>query len=153
MLKKTAVACVALFVLCVAYTAMADKKELKATCPVSGKPAKESAAVDYKGGKVYFCCGGCPAAFEKDTAKFAAKANQQLVATGQAKQIGCPFSGRKLNPDTATKIGDVDVCFCCNNCKGKATAASGDEQINLVFADKSFDKGFKTKTKEKEKKE
>jgi YHS domain-containing protein len=26
---------------------------------------------DYKGNRYFFCCGGCPAAFKKDPAKFA----------------------------------------------------------------------------------
>src|SRR5258708_5311567 len=26
---------------------------------------------DYKGNRYYFCCGGCPATFKKDPAKFA----------------------------------------------------------------------------------
>src|SRR5258708_4170404 len=83
----------------------ADDKEFKATCPVSGKPALQDKTVDYKGGKVYFCCGNCPGAFSKDVAKFATKANQQLAATGQAKEVKCPLSGAKLNPDTAVDVG------------------------------------------------
>jgi len=42
-------------------------------CPVSGQPIDVAKSVDYKGAKVYFCCGKCPAAFEKDPAKFAGK--------------------------------------------------------------------------------
>jgi len=42
-------------------------------CPVSDKPIDVTKSVDYKGAKVYFCCGNCPAAFEKDPAKFASK--------------------------------------------------------------------------------
>src|SRR4030095_13582907 len=67
----------------------------------ASKDAKEANAVDYKGGKVFFCCMNCPKAFAADTAKFAAKANAQLVATGQAQQEKCPLSGQRI--DTATK--------------------------------------------------
>ena len=56
----------------------------KAKCPVSGKAVKEGSFVEYKGKKVYFCCDNCPKAFKKDTEKFAAKADEQLIATGQA---------------------------------------------------------------------
>lgn len=42
-------------------------------CPVSDKPIDVTKSVDYKGGKVYFCCANCPKAFEKDPAKFADK--------------------------------------------------------------------------------
>ena len=121
--------------------------ECKAKCPVSGKDADKSIAVDYKGGKVYLCCPGCPAPFKKNTAKYAAKANHQLVVTGQAKQTACPFSGGKLNPDTAIEVCGTKVCFCCNGCKGKATKAEGDDQLALLFGDKAFAKGFKVKEK------
>jgi YHS domain-containing protein len=49
---------------------------LQTTCPVSSKPIKADKFVEYKGEKVYFCCPGCPPAFEKDPAKFAAKVPQ-----------------------------------------------------------------------------
>lgn len=114
----------------------------KAKCPVSGKAVKAESSAAYKGGKVYFCCDNCPKAFAANTAKFAAKANHQLVVTGQAKQTACPLAGRKCDPSTAITIDGAKVCFCCNNCKGKATAASGDKQLELVFGAK-FDKAFK----------
>src|SRR5688572_1576507 len=80
-------------------TSIAAEKLEGVKCPVSNRAVKEASAVDYKGGKVYFCCDNCPKGFAKDTKKFAAKANAQLVATGQAKQGACPFSGAKLNPE------------------------------------------------------
>ena len=120
----------------------ADEK-LAGKCPVSGKDIVKDASVDYKGAKVYFCCPGCPDAFKADTAKFAAKANQQLVQTKQATQEKCPLSGGKLNPDTAVKVGEVSVTFCCNMCKGKVEKAEGDAQRDLVFSDTAFEKGFK----------
>ena len=129
----------------VAYAA--DEAKFKATCPVSGQPALQDKTAEYKNGKVYFCCGNCPGAFAKDTAKYATKANQQLVATGQATQVKCPLSGTKLNPDTTVTVGDVKVQFCCNNCKGKVSEAKGDAQAELVFSDKAFEKGFEVKKK------
>lgn len=138
------VASLALFAFASSIIAADADKEFKATCPVAPKKAaKADKSVEYKGGKVYFCCGGCPAAFKKDTAKFAARANMQLVQTHQAKEVKCPLSGADLNPATKIKVGDVEVAFCCNNCKGKAEKATGEEQIELVFGDKAFDKGFK----------
>ncbi|MDB5389829.1 MAG: hypothetical protein JWM11_5475 [Planctomycetaceae bacterium] len=120
------------------------KKEFKCMCPVAKtKAAKEDKSVEYRGAKVYFCCGGCPEAFKKDTAKFASRANMQLVVTGQAEEKKCPFTGNDLNKDTKIKVGDADVCFCCEKCQAKAEKATGDEQIDLVFGDKAFDKGFK----------
>ena len=118
-----------------------DLKDIK--CVVAGsKPAKADNSVDYKEGKVYFCCQNCPKAFAKDTAKFAASANKQLVATKQYKEVKCPLSGQDLNPETAIEVAGVKVCFCCNNCKGKVEKAKGDEQLNLVFSDEAFKKGF-----------
>jgi len=120
----------------------ADKelgKDVK--CPVSGKAVKAASSVEFNGGKVYFCCDGCPGAFKKDTAKFAGKANMQLVQTGQLEQVACPLTGKPINPATAVDVSGVKVAFCCNGCKGKVEKASGDEQIDMVFKDTS--KGFK----------
>jgi YHS domain-containing protein len=112
-------------------------------CPVANKPAKAGTEVDYKGGKVYFCCQNCPKTFTAHTEKFAAKANHQLAATGQAYEVKCPLTGRPLNAATAIDVGGVKVAFCCNNCKGRAEAAQGDAQITLIFNDKSFGQGYK----------
>ncbi|HTN75885.1 MAG TPA: hypothetical protein VL096_11590 [Pirellulaceae bacterium] len=116
-------------------------------CVVAGtKPAKETNAVDYKGGKVFFCCMNCPKAFAADTAKFATKANVQLVATKQATQTACPYTGKPVAEGTTVKVAGVDVGFCCMNCKGK-TEKAGDAATDLVFADAAFEKGFKVGTK------
>ena len=141
-MKARLFAAIGLVALLVATVVAEDKKEEKVKlegikCPVSGGKATEN-SVDYKGGKVYFCCDKCPTAFGKDTAKFATKANAQLVATGQAKQAKCPLSGGKLNPDTAITVGGAKVCFCCEMCQGKVKAAEGDKQLDLVFSDAAF---------------
>lgn len=134
----------AMFCLAAASLVAADPKLEGVKCLVNPKaPAKAEKSVDYKGGKVFFCCDNCPKAFAKDTAKFATKANLQLVQTGQAKQVKCPYSGQDLNPDTTVKVGGVDVQFCCDKCQGKTKAASADEAVEMVFNDKAFDKGFK----------
>lgn len=112
-----------------------------AKCPVSGKAINKDASVDFNGGKVYFCCPNCPAAFKADTAKFTAKANHQLALTGQIEQIGCVLNGKKVNPEASLDIDGVKVGFCCNNCKGKVAAADKDEQLKLAFGDTS--KSFK----------
>jgi YHS domain-containing protein len=142
-MKTRAVISLAIATLLTATLYAADKVNLdKAKCPVSGKECVEDSGTDYKGAKVYFCCNNCPKAFAKDKAKYAAKANMQLVATGQAKEIKCPLTGKDLNPETKIKVAGTDVCFCCNNCKGSAEKLTGDEQIEKVFGDKSFEKGF-----------
>ena len=147
-MKTRTVISLAIAALLTATLYAADKVNLeKAKCPVSGKECKEDTGVDYKGAKVYFCCNNCPKAFAKDTAKYAAKANMQLVATGQAKEVKCPFTGKELNTATAIKVDGTDVCFCCNNCKGKASKLTGDEQIDAIFGDKAFEKGFEVTKK------
>jgi hypothetical protein len=128
-----------------AFAAEEKAKEFKATCPVSGKPALQDKTAEYKNGKVYFCCENCPKAFAKDSAKFAVKANQQLVATGQTNQLKCPLSGGKINPDATSEVGGVKVSFCCNDCKGKVDGAKGDAQAELVFSDTAFEKAFEVK--------
>ncbi len=114
----------------------------KIKCVVSGKAVNPEATADYKDAKVYFCCEGCPGAFAGDTKKFAAKANHQLVATLQAKQTGCPMSGKALDPETTVEVAGVKVNFCCGNCQKAAASKKGDEQVELIFNDKSFEKGF-----------
>ena len=114
-------------------------------CPVSGKDVDEGATAEYKGGKVYFCCNGCPKAFAKSTAKFATKANHQLALTNQYDQENCPISGREAKDGTELEVAGVEISFCCKNCRKKVADASGDEQLALVRdralvdADKDFD--------------
>jgi YHS domain-containing protein len=146
-MKARLFAALGIVALLVATVIAEEKKEEKVKldgikCPVSGKAATEN-SVDYKGGKVYFCCENCPKAFSADSKKFATKANAQLVATGQVKQAKCPLSGGKLNPETAITVGGAKVCFCCEMCQGKVKAAKGDEQLTMVFGDAAFEKaGF-----------
>lgn len=118
-------------------------------CVVASKPANAAKSASYKEGQVFFCCDGCKGKFNKDTAKFSTKANQQLVATKQYEQKACPLSGGKINPEKTVKVGTVEVGFCCGNCQGKVAAAEGDAQTALVFADKAFEKGFAVKKAEK----
>jgi hypothetical protein len=147
MLRRLSLLSVLCVVALTAQFVVGEEAKFKATCPVAGKPAVADKSVDYKGGKVYFCCGGCPGAFAADTAKYAAKANHQLYETKQAKLVACVISGGKLNPETKIQVAGLDVCFCCNNCKGKVEKAKGDEQLEMVFGDKAFEKGFKVEKK------
>ena len=75
-------------------------------CPVKGKAADGSTAVEVKVG---FCCGRCLAKFEKDPAALLGK-------IAEADDGKCPISGRDNDPDaTAT----ISVAVCCGGCKGK----------------------------------
>ena len=118
--------------------AVTEPKDAK--CPVSGKGCDPDVSAAFAGGKVWFCCGKCEAAFKADSAKFAAKSHQQMVSTGQLKQIGCPYSGKAVDPTTMLDIGGASVDFCCNGCKGKTEKASPEEQVQMVFG--NIAKGF-----------
>ena len=140
--RKLVSALLALAVLGTSF-AVAEKLKLEdLKCVVSNKKINPDAKVEYRESDLYFCCPGCPGAFDKNKEKFAAKANHQIVATGQWKQEKCPFSGGKLNPDTAVKVAGVEVCFCCKNCKKKVTDAEEAKQVDMVFGEKPFEKGF-----------
>ena len=107
---------------CAAFAIAAEEKKADLKCPVSGAPAKTEHAVNFNGGKVYFCCGN-----------------------GQATQTKCPLSGGKVNAAQKVTVAGVEVQFCCMNCKGKVEKATGDEQAKLVFSDAAFKKGFEVK--------
>lgn len=133
-----------------------DKKKVVINCPVSGKAAKKDVTVDYKVGKetykVQVCCGNCAKAFTKDSKKFASKANMQLVATKQFEQKACPFSGKPGKKDATVKVGGVKVAMCCGNCTGKVEKEKDiAKQIEMIFNDKSFAKGFAVKKKSEKK--
>ena len=117
----------------------------KVLCPVSGQPAKADNHLKHMGRMVYFCCKDCPKAFEADKADYAAKANHQLVLTGQAVQVACPLSGKAVKKDTTADVMGVEVGFCCGNCQGKVKKADDAAKLDLVFA--KFDKGFTVQTK------
>ena len=141
---KKAIASIAavLVVAAATFAAEVDLKEVK--CVIAPKAASASKSADYKDGKVYFCCGGCASKFASDTKKYAQKANHQLVATKQYVQKGCPFSGGKVNKDTAVKFAGTSIAFCCDGCKGKFEAAKDEAaKLKLVFNDKAFKTAFK----------
>lgn len=141
--------CLAAMCSLVAAAYAADVKLEGVKCIVAPKnDAKSERSLDYRDGKIYFCCDQCPKAYEKDKAKFSTKANHQLVQTAQAKQGKCPFSGKDLDKSTEITIAGAKVQFCCGMCKAEAEKLKGDEQIEKVFADKAFDKAeFKVEKK------
>lgn len=150
-MKSRIVALFALVSLVVVGTLVAEDAAkvdwAKIKCVVSGKPVNVEKKAEFKGAEVYFCCPGCAASYAKDATKFTAKSNHQLVATGQAKQEGCPMSGKPVKADAKVSIGGVDVAFCCNNCKGAAEKMAADEQVSKVFGDEAFAKAFKVSKK------
>lgn len=139
----------AMFVITSVNSAKEEEKKVDLKCPVSGKAVTKKVSAAYKGADVYVCCKNCKKAVESDPSKFTTKINHQLVQTKQAKNVKCPFAGKKLNPATKLTIADADVAFCCNGCKGKVVKLNDEEkQIEMVFNDKAFKKGFEIVKKE-----
>ena len=145
-MKRLVIGCIAVGLLASASMLTAEEKKedpLKGIkCVVSGKDINPDATAEYKDGKVYFCCEGCPKAFEKNTKKFAAKANLQLVATKQYKQTKCPLSGKGAKDSVTVKVGTVKVGLCCKGCEKAAGKKKDDELVAFLFNDDSFKKGF-----------
>jgi YHS domain-containing protein len=135
------------FALCVAAVAAsllwAGVDLTNAKCPVAGSPASAETSVAYKGGKVYFCCGGCDKSFQENIAAYAAKANHQLVVTGQAKQIACPLAGEPVDPKVTAKVDGAAVAFCCQHCRESIDSVDEAKKIEMLFSDEAFAKGFK----------
>jgi YHS domain-containing protein len=120
-------------------------------CVVSGEAVDEGKSVDYKEGKLFFCCGNCAKTYSDAPEEYTAKANMHLVASSQYKQGGCPFSGGDVNDETIITVGQAKVGFCCNDCKGKVEKAEEAEQLTMVFSDEAFEKGkFAVAEEEKE---
>lgn len=125
----------------------AGKEKTKILCPVAGGEVKKEFSSDYRGGKVYFCCGDCREAFKKETDKYAAKANLQLVLTRQYVQKACPLTGRPIAEDQKAVVNGVTVNFCCGGCNGKVQAMAEAERIKALFGNEAFEKGFEPRKK------
>ena len=137
-----------------------DPKSKTITCVVSGDEINKSDLKDhehstYKDGKVYFCCGGCKMDFDESPKKFAAKANFQLVASGQYTQTACPVNKGKIHTAKAKKnlkkvtVNGMEVDLCCPGCLKKYNKAN--DKFALIFSDKGYEKGFASKDAQKTK--
>lgn len=117
-------------------------EDVKATCPMTGAPAKMSKSTSFGAGKVYFCCDNCLKKFVGMKAKF----NHQMFMTQQVKQTSCPMSGKPVKEGTEVAIAGAKVGFCCNNCKGAAEKMASDKEAAVValFSGKKFTTGFKS---------
>jgi len=140
MKSRLCVAVLAVVALVAAHSLRAADEKPALKCPVSGKAVDATKTVDFNGGKVQFCCGNCPKAFAADTKKFAAKANLQLVQSGQLTQVKCPLTGKPCAPDKSVEVAGVKVGLCCGGCLGKASKGTDDDKITLLFSDTT--KGF-----------
>lgn len=117
-------------------------------CPVTGAPADEAAHAAYRDGQVSFCCEHCMSAFKKNPNRFAAGANMQLMATGQAMQVACPISGETLGSraEFVSSVRGVPVQFASAEAQERFLATPENEQVKLVFGNSAFDRGFVMKS-------
>ena len=136
-------------VLAVLWTAAVVGQDLVGVkCIVSGeKQAVAEASIEYKKGKVYFCCEDCLSEFQTATNEkenpFSIKANHQLVLTGQYEQVRCPISGNELDSSNATQVAGIKIRFCCEDCQANVDGA-GDlpAKAEMVFSETAFAKAF-----------
>ena len=62
-----------LFSLIALFAAAGAFAAAQTTCPVMGGTINKDLHADYKGERVYFCCGACPPQFAKDPEKYIKK--------------------------------------------------------------------------------
>ena len=110
------------------------------------KDVKPDQFAKYRDGKVFFCCKGCKGKFQKHTDDYATQANQQLVATGQYVQKGCPISGGSVDDEQVVEVNGIKVKVCCEKCAAKIKGADDDAaRAEMVFGNAAFEKGFEKK--------
>ncbi len=86
-------------------------------CPVMDAKINPKLFTIYKGKKVYFCCKGCKAVFEKNPEKYLKKLPQFASTQPAAKQVVCPVSGKPVQSKIFTTYKGKKVYFCCKGCK------------------------------------
>ena len=138
-----------------------DETKVKFYCPVAGMPEAKSCCcpggycprqpsprhtIDYKGGKIQLCCSLCEKVMKESPARFAAVANHQLVATGQATQVACPSCGGKVSAASG-EVAGVQVQFCSADCQKKVAEAAAKDRVEMVFGDKAFARGYEVRAK------
>jgi len=84
-------------------------------CPVMGGKINKQIHVDYQGQRIYFCCKGCPATFEKDPEKVMKKLAASNVLL-ESVQTVCPVMGGKINKDLYVDYQGQRIYFCCKGC-------------------------------------
>ena len=106
MKKWNLLAGLVLLTLCIGITQADEETKtlFNDKCPISGADINAEKHSDYK---VEFCCKNYKAKFDKEPAKYLAKAAEAEPGT-------CIFNGRDAKTNSTLTIG-----FCCGGCKGK----------------------------------
>ena len=111
------------------------------------KDVKGKKVFDYKDGKLFLCCSSCVKKMERDPGKYEAKANHQLVYTGQYKQHACPLSGETVTNESPEfevdggDLGAVTVRVSSKECVDQLAAMELGDQIKSVFGPQGFERG------------
>ncbi|MGB7910985.1 MAG: YHS domain-containing protein [Desulfobaccales bacterium] len=79
MLKILAVSLVVLALAAGPVLAAGSQPQPQTVCPVLGGNIDKKVYVDYQGKRIYFCCPGCPAEFQKDPEKYLKKMEAQGI--------------------------------------------------------------------------
>ncbi|MEM0924702.1 MAG: hypothetical protein AAGJ83_01570 [Planctomycetota bacterium] len=103
---------------------------------------KGKKVMDYKGAKLYLCCSSCVKRMTKTPEKYEAKANHQLLQTGQFVQNACPTSGDAISDASPVlEIGGVKVKFSSEQHKDVVAQLELEVQLEKVFGAKGFKMG------------
>jgi YHS domain-containing protein len=87
------------------------EKTPQAYCPVMGGKIDKNVHVDYQGQRIYFCCSGCPAAFQADPERYMKKLEEQGVLL-ESVQTACPISGKEINKAVYSDYKGRRIYFC-----------------------------------------
>jgi YHS domain-containing protein len=79
-------------------------------CPIMGSEINTNLFTDVQGKRVYFCCGGCPATFKKDAAKYIAKMEKEGITL---EQTAATTPTKKPATTEATGQGGACASKCC----------------------------------------
>lgn len=86
------------------------KQESQKKCPVMGGTINTELYADYEGKRVYFCCEGCIPEFQKNTAKYIKKLEDEGVTLEKAPEAGVK---KESSPGTDTSGKQRNSCGDC----------------------------------------
>lgn len=112
-------------------------------CPGTGKPVSMKQSVEGDHGPIYFCCGECKAAWQKDSAAMKAK-----LADCFTYQTLCPVMNEPIDPKLTIEHEGQTIYLCCDDCIGEFKkdaakhAANAAEQVkkNKAASEKAHGK-------------
>ena len=82
-MKKFIISITVIFIFSLTLTGAAFAKE-QVNCPVMGGKINKEIYADHDGKRVYFCCAMCIDTFEKDSAKYLKKLEDEGVSLAKA---------------------------------------------------------------------